>query len=53
MKNDDNNGSGTRLPTLRLITATHSDRCLETFYCSSAVSNWWAIATWPNGCHLQ
>jgi len=31
------------LDTVQMPTATHSDRCLETFYCSSAVSGWWAI----------
>jgi len=25
------------------------DRCLEAFHCSSAVSGWWSIGTWPNG----
>jgi len=39
------------LPTLRLITATYSSRCLEAFHCSSAVSGWWSIATWANGRH--
>jgi len=34
-----------RLPTLRLITAIHSSRCLKAFHCLSAVSGWWAIAT--------
>jgi len=29
-----------RLPTLRLTTATHSSRCLEAFHCSNAVSGW-------------
>jgi len=28
----------TRLPTLRLITATRSSRCLEAFHCSSTVA---------------
>jgi len=41
------------LPTLRLITAIHSSRCLEAFYCSSAVSGWWSIATWTNGYHSR
>jgi len=38
-----------RLPTLRLTTATHSNRCLEIFYCLSTVSGWWSIATWQTG----
>jgi len=31
--------------------AIHSSECLETFHCSSAVSDWWSIATWANGRH--
>jgi len=42
-----------RLPTLRLTTATHSSRWLEAFHCSSALSDWWSIATWANGCHSK
>jgi len=34
-----------RLPTLRLTTATHSSRYLDAFHCSSAVNGWWSIAT--------
>jgi len=41
-----------RLPTLRLTTATHSSRCLVAFHCSSAVNDWWSIATWANGRHF-
>jgi len=28
-------------------TNTRSDRCLEAFHCSSAVSGWWAIEPCP------
>jgi len=40
-----------RLPTLRLTTATHSNRWLKAFHRSSAVNDWWSIATWTNGRH--
>jgi len=33
------------LDTVRLPTATHSDRCLDAFHCSSAV-----IGLWSNRC---
>jgi len=39
------------LPTLRLTTATHSNRCLEASHYSSAVNDWWSISTWANGHH--
>jgi len=39
-------------PRSRLTTATHSSRYLKAFPCSSAVSGWWSIGTWPNGPHL-
>jgi len=31
------------LDTLQMLTTTHSDRCIEAFHCSSAVSGWCAI----------
>jgi len=31
------------LNTVQMLTATHSDWCLEAFHCSSAVSGWWTI----------
>jgi len=31
------------LNTVQVSTATHSDRCLEAFHCSSTVSGWWVI----------
>jgi len=30
-----------------IAQATHSDRCLEAFHCSSVVSGWWAIEPCP------
>jgi len=35
------------LDTVQMPTATHSDRCLEAFHCSSTVSGWWAIESCP------
>jgi len=35
------------LNTVRLPTATHSDRCLDAFHCSSAVSGLWSIDVCP------
>jgi len=36
-------GRAVHLDTVQMPTATHSDRCLEIFHYSSAVSGWWAI----------
>jgi len=30
-----------------------SSQCLEAFYCSSAMSDWWSIATWTNRRHSK
>jgi len=35
------------LDTVQMPTATHSNRCLEAFHCSSVVSGWWAIEPCP------
>jgi len=35
------------LNTVQMPTATHSDRCLEIFHYSRAVSGWWAIESCP------
>jgi len=42
---------GTRLDTDQLDTTNHSDRCLKTFHCSSAVSGLRSIDSCPNGGH--
>jgi len=42
---------GIRLDTDQLDTTNHSDRCLEAFHCSSAVSGSCSIDSCPNGGH--
>jgi len=42
---------GARLDTDQLDTTNHSDRCLEAFHCSSAVSGSCSIDSCPNGGH--
>jgi len=36
-----------------LDTTNHSDRCLEAFHCSSAVSGSCSIDSCPNGDHIE
>jgi len=44
---------GARLDTDQLDTTNHSDRCLEIFHCSSAVSGSCSIDSCPNEGHPE
>jgi len=51
IKNKAANRGEARLDTDQLDTTNHSDRCLEAFHCSSAVSGLCSIDSCPNGDH--